>query len=111
MHEILTKKISLILPRFPKDRKDKRSLIVSLVTSYIGLTYESMSSYLHNKWQKALHKASVAMENKVNLQHNKMLHLEDSMDMYSIYSSDALEKLKLFIKCITLHPGIKIIWQ
>ena len=91
VHEILTKEISLILPSFPKDRKDKRSIIVSLVTSFIGLAYDCISSYLHNKQQKALHKACMAMENKVNLQCKKIFHLEDSMVMYSIYSLDTLE--------------------
>ena len=66
-HEILMKEISLILPNFPKDRKEKKSIIASLITNFIGFTYEGISSYLHNKRQKALHKAFVAMENKVNL--------------------------------------------
>ena len=62
-HEILTKEISLILPNFPKDRKDKSSIIASLVTSLISLAYSGISSYLHNKRQKALHKAFMVMEN------------------------------------------------
>ena len=33
------------------------------------------------------------MENKINPQHNKIIHLEDSMVMYSIYNSETLEKL------------------
>ena len=49
VHEILTKEISLILPSFPKDRKDKRSIIALLVIIFIGLAYECISSYLHNK--------------------------------------------------------------
>ena len=63
--------ISLILSNFLKDRKEKRSIISSLVTAFIGFMYEGISSYLHNKRQKALHKAFVAMENKINLQHKK----------------------------------------
>ena len=35
----------------------------------------------------------MAMENKGNLQCNNVFHLEDSIIMYSIYSSDILEKL------------------
>ena len=31
-HNILTKEISLMLPNFPKDKKEKRSIIDSLVT-------------------------------------------------------------------------------
>ena len=41
--------ISLILPNFSKDRKEKRGIITSLVTGFIGLAYEGISSYLHNK--------------------------------------------------------------
>ena len=35
----------------------------------------------------------MAMEKKLNLQHNKICHLEDSKVTYSIYNSDTLEKL------------------
>ena len=33
------------------------------------------------------------MENKINLQHNEIIQLKDSMVMYSIYNSETLEKL------------------
>ena len=87
------KEISLVPPSFPKERNQKRSIIASLVTSFIGLTDEGISSYLHNKRQKALHKAFMTMENKVDLQCNKIFHLEASMVMYIVYNSDILEKL------------------
>ena len=41
-HEILTKEISLILPNFPNDKKDKRSIIASLITGFIGLAYKGI---------------------------------------------------------------------
>ena len=86
------KEISLILPNFPKDRKEKRSIIASLVPSFIGLAYEGVSSYLHYKRQKALQKAFMAMENKVfTMKQN--FYLEDSMVMYGIYNSEISEKL------------------
>ena len=50
-HEILTKEIPLIMADFPKDRKEMRSIIASLVISFIGLAYEGIFSYLHNKRQ------------------------------------------------------------
>ena len=68
-------------------------IISSLVTGFIGLAYECISSYLHNRRQKALQKAFVAMENKVNLEQNRIFHLEDSMVMYGIYNSDTLDQL------------------
>ena len=64
-----------------------------LVTGFIGLVHEGISSYLHSKRQKALKKAFVAMENQVNIEQNNILHLENLMVMYSIYNSDSLEKL------------------
>ena len=84
VHDILTKEISFILPNFPKNRKEKRGIITLLVTGFIRLAYEGISSYLHNKRQKALKKAFTAIENQINLQRNKMFHLEDSLVMYSI---------------------------
>ena len=33
------------------------------------------------------------MENKVDIQHNKIFYLEDSMVMYGVYNSDNLEDL------------------
>ena len=35
----------------------------------------------------------MAMGNQINLQRNKIFHLEDSVVMYGIYNSDLLEKL------------------
>ena len=45
------------------------------------------------KEQKALKKAFMARENKVNLERNKVFHFKDSMVMYGIYYSDTLQKL------------------
>ena len=57
------------------------------------MAYEGISSFLHYKRQKAPHKAVYAMENKVDIQCNKIFHLEDSMVMCGIYNSDTLEDL------------------
>ena len=57
------------------------------------MAYEGISSYLYNKRWKSLKKAFVTIENQVNLQRNKIFHLEDSMVIYSIYNSDTSEKL------------------
>ena len=57
------------------------------------MAYEGISSYLHNKWQKDMHQAFIAKEKKVDLQQNKIIHLENSMVMYGIYNSETLEKL------------------
>ena len=57
------------------------------------MAYEGISNFLYYKRQKALPKVVKAMENKVDLQCNKIFHLEDSMVMYGIYNSDTLEAL------------------
>ena len=82
-----------ILPTFSKQERQKRYIITSLITGFIGLAYKDMSSFLHYKRQRALHKTIQAMENKVDLQCSKIFHLEDSMVLYGIYNSDTLEAL------------------
>ena len=92
-HNILKNKIDLILLQFPTVRKEKRGIIASLISGFIGLAYEAISSFLHNRIHKALHKAVKAMETKENIQHNKCMHLEDSMVMHGVYNAETLEKL------------------
>ena len=76
--DILTNELALILPTFTKQDRQKRGIITSLITGFIGLAYEGISSFLHHKRQKALNKAVHAIENKEDLQCNKIFHLEDS---------------------------------
>ena len=84
VHDIVTKEIPLILPNLPKNRKEKRGIITSLVKGFIRLAYKGISSYFHNKRQAALKKDFIAMENQVNLERNRIFHLEDSLVMYGI---------------------------
>ena len=51
-HNILENEINLILPQIP--RKQKCGIITMLVSSFIGLAYEGISSFLHHKQNKAL---------------------------------------------------------
>ena len=46
-HNILENEINLILPQVP--RKQKHGIITTLVSSFIGLAYEGISSFLHHK--------------------------------------------------------------
>ena len=86
-HNILTNEILLILPKFSEARKEKRGIITSLISGFIGLAYEGISSFLHNRRHKALHKAVKAMETKVNIQHKRLIHSEDCIVMYGIYNA------------------------
>ena len=64
-----------------------------LVSSFIGLAYEGISSFLHHKQNKALHQAVRAIDSKTAIHHNKLIQLENSMLMYGIYNAETLEKL------------------
>ena len=90
-HNTLENDINLLLPQIP--RKQKHGIITTLMSSFIGLAYESISSFLHHRQNKALHKAVNAMDNKANIQHNKLMQLENSMLMYGVYNAETLEKL------------------
>ena len=68
-------------------------LVSTLVSGFIGLAYEGISSFLQGKWEDALQKAMIAMNNEVNFQHNKLLKLDNTMLMYGIYNAQTLEKL------------------
>ena len=65
-HNILRNEINLILPQVL--RKQKCGIITTLASSFIGLAYEAISSFLHHKQNKALHKVVRAKENKAEIQ-------------------------------------------
>ena len=88
MHNILENETNLLLPQIP--RKQKCGIIIS---SFIGLAYEGISSFLHHRQNKALHKTVNAMDSKANIQCIKPMQLENSMLMYSVYNVETLEKL------------------
>ena len=71
VHNILEKEINLLLPQVK--RKQKCGIITTLVSSFIGLAYEGISSFLHHKQNNALHKAVSAMNEKANIQHSKLM--------------------------------------
>ena len=94
----MTNEIGLILPTFPMDKRPKRGAILAslfggIASSIIGLVYDGISSFLHHKRHKALNKAMTVMERKTDSQQNKIHHLEDTMIIYGVYSSDTLTEL------------------
>ena len=90
-HNISEKEIKLLLPQVKSIQK--HGIITTSVSSFIGLAYEGMSSFLHHKQNNALHKAVQAMDEKANIQCNKLMKLDNSMLMYGIYNAETLEKL------------------
>ena len=87
---ILQNEIRLLLPQVSRQ---KCGIITTLVSSFIGLAYEGISSFLQQKCKNALHNAVNAMSNQVNIQHNKLMKSDDTMLMYGIYNTQTLEKL------------------
>ena len=69
------------------------TILGSVASKVIGLAYEGISSSLHHKRHKALHKAVAVMNKQSNIQRNRIHHLEDSMIMYGVYNSDTLKDL------------------
>ena len=78
-HNILENEMNLLLPQIP--RKQRCGIITTLMSSFIGIAYESTSSFLHHRQNKALHEEVNAMDNKANIQCNKFMQLENSMLM------------------------------
>ena len=95
VYKILTKEIRPLLPHISKQ---KFGLVSTLVSGFIGLAYEGISSFLQRKWEDALQKAMIAMNNEVNFQCNKVLKLDNTMLMYGIYNAETLEKLIITVQ-------------
>ena len=68
-------------------------MLGSIASSVIGLAFAGISSFLHHKRHKALHKAVNMREKRVDMHHNRIYHLEDTMIMYGKYNSDTLINL------------------
>ena len=92
-NNILEKEIKLLLPQVK--RKQKCGIITTLISSFIRLAYEDISSFLQHKQNNALHihKAVNAMNEKVNIQYNKLMKMDDTMLMYGVYNAEMLDKL------------------
>ena len=90
-HDILEREIKLLLPQVK--RWQKRGIVTTLISSFIGLAYEGISSFLQHKRNNALYRAVNAMNDKANTHCNKLMKLDDTMLMYSIYNAEMLETL------------------
>ena len=84
-YHILQNEIKQLLPQISRQ---KHGIITTLVSSFIGLVYGGISSFLQQKCENALHKAVNAMSNQANIQHNKLMKLDDTMLIYGIYNME-----------------------
>ena len=82
--------IRLLLPQVSRQ---KCGIITIFVSSFIGLAYEGILSFLQQKCKNALHKAVNAINNQANIQYNKLMKLDDTMLMSGVYNAETLEKL------------------
>ena len=71
VYDILENKIKPLLPKMPRQ---KCGLVTTLVSGSKGLAYEGISSFFQRKWDNALKRAVLAMENEVNVQRNNCLN-------------------------------------
>ena len=90
VYDILENKRKPLLPKMPRQ---KCGIVTTLVSGFIGLAYEGISSFLQGKCDTTLKKAVLAMDNEINIQCNKLLKLDNTMLMYGIYNAETLEKL------------------
>ena len=97
-YDTLINDIDKILPKFLTDKRQKcgvilTSILGSVASKVIGLACEGISSFLHHKRHKALHKAVAVMNKRADVQCNQIHHLEDTLIMYGVYNSDTLKDL------------------
>ena len=70
-NHILKNVVHLTLPKFPEGRKSKRGIFSAIISGFVGLAFEGISCFLHNRRHKVLHKAVCAMLSKVDVPRNK----------------------------------------
>ena len=95
-YNILQNEINFILPTFTESNRKKRFLSAVLGTvasKIVGLAFEAISSFLYHKRHKSLNKAIKQINQRQNIEHNRIYHLGDTMIMYSKYNSDTLNNL------------------
>ena len=76
------------------------SIITTLVSSFIGLALKEFPVFCITEDTKPYIKAVKAMGSKTIIQHNKLMHIEDSMVMYGIYNAETSEQLINTVHCI-----------
>ena len=57
-HKTLKNKVDLILPKFHKECRNKRGIFGAIISGFLGLAFEGISSFLHHKRHKAPPKGS-----------------------------------------------------
>ena len=92
-HKILKNEDDLILPKFHKEHRNKRGIFGAIISAFLRLAFEGISSFLNHKRHKAPQKAVKVMSISTDAQRNKLMHLENSLIMNRVYNMETLEKL------------------
>ena len=53
-HKILKNEVDLMLPKFHTECRNKRGIFGAIISGFIGLAFEGISSFLHHNRHKAL---------------------------------------------------------
>ena len=105
-HKILKNKVNLNLPKFQKECRNKRVIFRAMISGFLGLAFEGISSFLHHKRHKVLQKAVKAMSITMEAQRNKLMHLENLLIMYRVYNVETLEKLVQTVQVLHSHQSL-----
>ena len=100
VHHMLKNEVDLILPKFYMEQRNKRQIFDTIISGFIGLAFEGISSFLHHKRHKAFHKAVKAMSILTDTQRNKLMYLENTLVMYKTYNAETLAKLVKMVQVI-----------
>ena len=84
--------VDLILPKFQTQRRNKRTIFEAIISGFLGLAFEGISSFLHHRKHRALQKAVKMMSITTDAQRNKLIHLENLLIMYGVYNAETLSK-------------------
>ena len=101
-HHILKNEADLILPIFPEGKKGKRGIFSAIISGFVGLAFQGVLSFSHNRSHKALCKAVSAMSIKTDIQRNK--HNEFRKHFSYVWSLQCRNIRKTHVKGVhTLH--------
>ena len=92
-HKIFKNEVDLILPKLQRECRNKRRRFVAIISKLLGVAFEGISSFLHQKRVIALLNAVQTMSISREAQGNKLLHLENSLILYGVYNRETLEKM------------------
>ena len=91
-HKILKNEVDLILSKFQTEQRNKRAIFGSIISGFLGLAFEGISSFLHHKRHRALQKAVKMMSITTDVQRKKLMLSESSLIMYGVYNAETLSK-------------------